>query len=130
MPGRTANIDSQSLRGFLGMVEAEYPDEIVRIRAPVDIRFATTSIVFELERAGKSPVVVFEKVGNATMPVVTNVAGNRKLLAACLGVAPNDLPTAFRERIQKYLPCEVVKQAAWDEVVMEVEDVDLTSLPI
>ena len=110
MPSRTANIDNQSLRGFLGMVEADYPDEIVRIREPVDIRFATTSIVFELERAGKSPVVVFEKVGNAGMPVVTNVAGNRKLLAACLGVAPNELPTAFRERVQKYLPCEVVQR--------------------
>ena len=86
MPSRTTNIDQQSLRGFLAMVEADYPDEIIRIREPVDIRFATTSIVFELERAGKNPVVVFEKVGNAGLPVVTNVAGNRKLLAACLGV--------------------------------------------
>jgi 2,5-furandicarboxylate decarboxylase 1 len=130
MPGRTTNIDTQSLRGFLAMVEADYPDEIVRIREPVDIRFATTSIVFELERAGKSPVVVFEKVGNSGMPVVTNVAGNRKLLAACLGVAPNELPTAFRERVQKYIPCELVKQPAWNEVVIEGDDVDLTSLPI
>ena len=73
---------------------------------------------------------MFEKVGNAGMPVVTNVAGNRKLLAACLGVAPNDLPTAFRERVQKHLPCEVVQQAAWDEVVIEGDDIDLTSLPI
>src|SRR5262245_1470573 len=130
MSSRTTNIDNQSLRGFLAMVEADYPDEIIRIREPVDIRFATTSIVFELERAGKSPVVVFEKVGNAGMPVVTNVAGNRKLLAASLGVAPNELPTAFRERVQKYVPCEVVKQAPWDEVVIEGDDVDLTSLPI
>ena len=50
------------------------------------------------------------------MPVVTNVAGNRKLLAACLGVEAAELPTAFRERCQKYIPCEVVKDAAWDEV--------------
>jgi UbiD family decarboxylase len=130
MPSRTANIDNQSLRGFLWMVEAEYPDDIVRIREPVDIRFATTSIVFELERAGRSPVVVFEKVGNSGMPVVTNVAGNRKLLAACLGVAPDDLPTAFRERVQKHLPCEVVQQAAWDEMVIEGDEIDLASLPI
>jgi UbiD family decarboxylase len=123
------NVDNQSLRGFLRMVEEDFPDEIVRIREPVDLRFETTSVVFELDRAGKSPVVVFENVGQ-TMPVVTNVAGNRKLLAACLGVPPDDLPSAFRQRCQTYLPCELVDHAAWDEIVLEGEDVDLTKLPI
>ena len=123
------NVDNQSLRGFLRMVEEDFPDEIVRIREPVDLRFETTSVVFELDRAGKSPVVVFENVGQ-TMPVVTNVAGNRKLLAACLGVPLDDLPSAFRQRCQTYLPCELVDYAAWDEIVLEGEDVDLTKLPI
>jgi UbiD family decarboxylase len=122
--------DNQSLRGFLRMVEAEYPDEIVRIREPVDLRFETTSIVFELDRAGRSPVVVFESAGGQPMPVVTNVAGNRRLLAACLGVPVDDLPSAFRQRCQTYLPCEVVEHAAWDEIVLEGDDVDLTKLPI
>jgi 2,5-furandicarboxylate decarboxylase 1 len=122
--------DNQSLRGFLRMVEAEYPDEIVRIREPVDLRFETTSIVFELDRAGRSPVVVFENAGGQSMPVVTNVAGNRKLLAACLGVPVEELPSAFRQRCQTYLPCEVVEHAAWDEIVLEGDDVDLTKLPI
>ena len=64
------------------------------------------------------------------MPLVTNVAGSRKLLAACLGVKVADLPTAFRERCQKYIPCEVVDTAAWDEVVLEGGQIDLTKLPI
>ena len=122
--------DRQSLRGFLRMVEADYPDEILRIREPVDLRFDMTSLVFELERAGKSPVVVFENVEGTRMPVVTNIAGNRKLLAACLGVTPAELPTAFRERCQKYIPCEVVDEAPWQEVVLEGDEVDLTKLPI
>jgi 2,5-furandicarboxylate decarboxylase 1 len=124
------NVDNQSLRGFLRMVEQDYPDEIVRIREPVDLRFETTSVVFELDRVGKSPVVVFENIGGQTMPVVTNVAGNRKLLAACLGVPLDDLPSAFRQRCQTYLPCEVVEHAAWDEIVLEGDDVDLTKLPV
>ena len=41
-----------------------------------------------------------------------------------------DLPTAFRERCQKYIPCEVVDTAAWDEVVLEGDQIDLTKLPI
>src|SRR5438046_1039874 len=64
------------------------------------------------------------------MQLVTNVAGNRTLLAACLGVEPADLPTAFRERCQKYIPCEVVERGAWEDVVLEGDDVDLTKLPI
>jgi UbiD family decarboxylase len=122
--------DNQSLRGFLRMVEAEYPDEIVRIREPVDLRFETTSIVFELDRAGRNPVIVFENAGGQSMPIVTNVASNRKLLAACLGVPVDDLPSAFRQRCQSYLPCEVVEHPAWDEVVIEADEVDLTKLPI
>jgi UbiD family decarboxylase len=87
-----ANFDNQSLRGFLQMVETDYPDELLRIRQPVDPRFDMTAIVFELERAGKSPVVLFERPNGSAMPVVTNVAGNRKLLAACLGVETENLP--------------------------------------
>jgi 2,5-furandicarboxylate decarboxylase 1 len=120
----------QSLRGFLAMVERDFPEELLRIRGPVRTHLDITSLVFELERAGKSPVVIYENVEGHTMPVVTNIAGNRKLLAACLGVEPANLPTAFRERCQKYIPCEVVKDAPWQEVVLEGDQVDLTKLPI
>ena len=82
----TANIDNQSLRGFLRMVESEYPDEFLRIRHEIDPKFESTAMLFELDRAGRSPVVVFENIKGQNMPLVTNVAGNRKLLAACLGV--------------------------------------------
>src|ERR1043166_2950398 len=99
----TTNVDKQSLRGFLRMVEQDFPDEIVRIRAPVGLGPETTALVFELERAGKQPVVVFENVAGGKMPLVTNVAANRRLLAACLGVAPEDLPSAFRERDQRLI---------------------------
>jgi len=86
--------------------------------------------VFELERLGKNPVVLIERVEGYDMPVVTNVAANRQLLAACLGVDARDLPNAFRERCQKYMPCETVTQAAWNDVVIEGDDIDLTKLPI
>src|SRR6202040_2577135 len=77
-----SNAVTQTLRGFLSMVEARYPDELLRILRPVDTRFDMTAVVFELERAGKSPVVIFENPAADGMPVVTNVAGNRNLLAA------------------------------------------------
>ena len=124
------DIARQSLRGFLAMVERDFPDELLRIRAPVRTELDITSLVFELEHAGRSPVVVYENVEGHAMPVVTNIAGNRKLLAACLGVNATDLPTAFRERCQKYIPCEVVKDAPWQAVTLEGDEVDLAKLPI
>ena len=125
-----ANIDNQSLRGFLRMVETDFPDDFVRVRQEIDPKFDSTAMLFELDRAGRSPVVVFESIKGKTMPLVTNVAGSRKLLAACLGVKVAELPTAFRERCQKYIPCEVVDTAAWDEVTLEGGQIDLTKLPI
>jgi UbiD family decarboxylase len=118
------------MRGFLDMVERSWPSELLRLREPVSTHLEMTSIVFELERLGRSPVVVFENVIGHDMPVVTNVAGNRRLLAAALGVDATDLPTAFRERCQKYIPCETVDAAPWQEVVFEGDAVDLTALPI
>ena len=125
-----SNIDNQSLRGFLQMVETDYPEELLRVRNAVDLKFESTAMLFELDKAGRSPVVLFENIKGHTMPVLTNAAGNRKLLAACLGVKPAELPTAFRERCQKYIPCEVVDNAAWDEVVIEGDAIDLTKLPV
>jgi UbiD family decarboxylase len=130
MEDSAAETMRQSLRGFLAMVERDFPEEILRIRTPVRTRLDITSLVFELERAGRSPVVVYENVEGHTMPIVTNIAGNRKLLAACLGVEVADLPTTFRERCQKYIPCDVVNTAPWREIVLEGDQVDLAKLPV
>lgn len=123
-------IEEQSLRGFLDLVETAYAEELVRVSEPVSPRLDMTAIVFEAEKAGRSPVFLFENVEGHDLPVVTNVAGNRRLLAATLGVSAADLPLAFRERCQNYLPVEQVNRAAWQDVVLEGDDVDLTRLPI
>ena len=123
-------MDKQSLRGFLAMVERHFPDQLVRISEPVRRELDITATVFELERAGRSPVLVFERVEGFDMPVVTNIAGNRQLLAAALRVKPGMLATTFRERCQNYRPVERVASAPWQELVVEGDAVDLTKLPI
>jgi UbiD family decarboxylase len=122
--------DNQSLRGFIEQTEKIDPANVLRIREPVSQQLEMTATVFELDRLNKSPVVIFEKVAGFDMPVVTNVAGNRELLARCLDSTVANLPTAFRERCQKYIPSEIVTKPAWDEVVLEGDQVDLTRLPI
>ena len=122
--------DDQSLRGFVERVEKANPEDVLRISEPVSQQFEMTSTIFELDRLNKSPVVIFENVAGFDMPVVTNVAGNRKLLAQCLNSDVPNLPTAFRDRCQTYIPPEVVSKGAWDEVVLEGDQIDLTKLPI
>ena len=123
-------IDRQGLRGFLRRVEQDFPDQLLRITEPVSTHLDITSTVLELERHGRSPVVIFENVDGHTMPVVTNVAGNRLLLAASLGADPSNLPSEFRDRCQNYIPVDVVDDAPWQEVTIEGEDLDLNTLPI
>jgi 2,5-furandicarboxylate decarboxylase 1 len=123
-------MERQSLRGFLRMVEDRFPEEMLRIKQPVDIKYETTATIFELDRMNRSPVVMFEQMRGHTMPVVTNIAGNRKLLAACLGVTPAELSATFRQRCQNYIACETVAKGLWSDVVLEGDDVDLTKLPI
>ena len=123
-------VADQSMRGFIELVERDFPDDIIRIAEPVRRDLDITSAVFELERAGRNPVVVFENVEGFDMPVVTNIAGNRRLLAAAVGVSPDELPAAYRTRCQNYIPVERVGDAPWQEVVIEGDDIDLTKLPI
>jgi UbiD family decarboxylase len=122
--------DNQSLRGFVEQTEKIDPANVLRIKEPVSQQLEMTATVFELDRLNKSPIVIFEKVAGFDMPVVTNVAGNRQLLAGCLGTTVENLPTAFRERCQKYIPSEIVSKPSWGEVVFEGDEVDLTRLPI
>lgn len=123
-------LEEQSLRGFLDFFERQHPEHLLRIKEPVRRELDITSTVFELERAGCHPMVVFEQVLGASMPVVTNVAGSRMLLAAALGVSPRELPQVYRERCQSFTPVEVARETPWQEVVLEDDDHDLTKLPI
>lgn len=120
----------QSLRGFLNMVETDFPNDFVRVKTPVRRELDITSSVFEFERNGKSPVLMFENVEGFDQPVVTNTTGNRRLLAAAVGVSPDELPLAYRERCQNYMPVEKVADAPWQDIVLEGDDIDLTKLPI
>src|ERR1700723_2272992 len=122
--------DNQSLRGFVEQTEKTDPANVLRITEPVSQQLEMTATVFELDRLNQSPAVIFEKVAGFYMPVVPNVAGNRELLARCLDSTVANLPTAFRERCQKYIPSEIVSRPSWDEIVIEGDDVDLTRLPI
>lgn len=130
MASELTDLDHQALRGYLRFAETNFPEEVLRIRSPVNPKIDTTAVCFELERVGKNPIVIFEKVVGHDMPIVTNISSNRRLIAASLGVSTAELALAYRERCLKPLPVETVDAAPWQEVVIEGEDIDLARLPI
>ena len=41
---RNIDADNQSLRGFLRLVESDHPEELLRVRQPIDLRFDATAL--------------------------------------------------------------------------------------
>ncbi len=50
------------LRGFIRYLEAEHPEQVVRISKEVDPKFGVSGILERLERDGQFPLVIFENV--------------------------------------------------------------------
>ena len=139
------------LRGFLAQLEAS--GELKRIRAEVSPRLEMTEICDRVLRAG-GPALLFEKPKGFDMPVLGNLFGTVKRVAAAMGVEdPAALrevgrllamlrepepPKGLRDLWDKFpvwkqllnLPPKTVSGAPCQEVVAEGKDVDLGRLPV
>lgn len=121
------------LRGFLQEVEAEAPDQIVRVKREVDPHFEVTGILAKLEKEGKFPVVIFEKVKGADLPVVTNVHADARRLFRAIGLKNATIADFIREygaREERRVEPVMVPGGPVQEIVLTGKDVDVTRLPI
>jgi 2,5-furandicarboxylate decarboxylase 1 len=81
---------AKDLHDFLKQLETEAPDELIRIRKPVNpAAFEVTGILELLERRGEQPVVLFENALNlkgepSGMSVLANVFAKRERCALAL----------------------------------------------
>ena len=123
----------KDLREFLKQVEAEEPDQLVRVKREVDPHFEITGVLAKLERERKFPIVIFENVKGSTLPVVTNVHANAQRLFRAIGLENGTLSEFIREysaREDSPKPPVVAKEAPVQEVILKGKDVDVTRLPI
>lgn len=106
----------RDLRGFLEFLEAEHPDEILRVREPVDPIYEATAVLWRLERERRWPVVVFENIRGSDIPCVTNVHASFPRLALALGLGldatPRDFTLAYMEREAHPIPPREVERSA------------------
>ena len=124
---------AKDLRGFLEELEAEEPDQVLRVKKEVDPHFEVTGVLAKLEQERQFPVVIFEKVKGSTLPVVTNVHADARRLFRAIGLKNATLPEFIREyaaREDSPKPPVMVNEAPVQEVVLTGKDIDVTRLPI
>lgn len=121
---------SQDLRAFLKLLEERAPGELLRVSRPLKQEYEVTALVFELERRGESPAIIFEGLQGSAMPLLTNLYGSRKRLALALGVDEGELLEGWLKREELLTPPRILKEGPILEEVLLGEDADLFSLPI
>jgi UbiD family decarboxylase len=122
--------DGQDLHRFVARYEADHPDDVLRISERIHLDYDATAICLELERRGRSPMVIFENVEGSRFPVLMNLYGSRSRFAAALGVPPSRLLESWGGADAAPIPPQRVDTGPVLDVVLEGKDVDLAYLPI
>jgi 4-hydroxy-3-polyprenylbenzoate decarboxylase len=139
------------LRGFLAQLEAR--KQLVRIAEPVDPDLEATALCQRVLRAG-GPALLMEQPTGSSHPLLGNLFGTRERIETALGGRPlaslrelGELlaalkeprwPGNLRQALQAWpefaqlahVAPRRVHDAAFREVVLEGDDVDLARLPI
>jgi len=139
------------LREFIAQLEAK--SDLKRIRAEVSPRLEMTEICDRVLRAD-GPALLFERPKGHDIPVLANLFGSVRRVAAAMGVARADAlrdvgkmlaflrepepPKGLRDLWEKFpvwkqllnMPPKTVSAAPSQEIILEGTEVDLARLPV
>ena len=143
------------LREFIAQLEAN--GDLKRIKAEVSPRLEMTEICDRVLRAG-GPALLFERPTGHDIPVLANLFGAVRRVAAAMGVAKGqenrsalreigqmlaflrepEPPKGLRDLWEKFpvwkqllnMPPKTVSTASSQEIILEGKDVDLARLPV
>jgi len=127
---------NKDLRSFLAELRQLGPAYFQTVSKTVDPKFETCVIQQKLAAEGRYPVLRFEDVAGADMPLASNLFGSYELLGLALGVDPGEpmsrILERYRERESAPLPTrEVARETApVKQRVLTGADIDLGALPI
>jgi 2,5-furandicarboxylate decarboxylase 1 len=121
---------AKDLRSFLAQVEKNLPSELRHVSRPVDSVFELTAVLRRLQAENRYPAVLFHKIKDRKLRVVSNLLGNEHLLAQALETTPHELTRTYIEREDDRLPVQEVTSAPAQEVVIKGDDINLYEMPI
>ncbi len=145
------SVKYRDLRAFLNYLEEK--GDLRRIRVPVDPVLEMTEISDRVLRAD-GPALIFENPKGSDIPVLTNLFGSTRRVAAAMGcddisqlkevgqllafLKEPEPPASLKDAWSKApifkqvlnMGPKVVKKAECQQIVIEKDDVDLSRLPI
>jgi len=128
-----SNAYTSDLGGFIAMLEAEHPEQVVRITKEVDPVFGVSGILDRLERDGRFPLVIFENVKGSDIPLVANMHADFERLRLGLGMAECSVKEFVAEaaaRQAKPIAPVVVESGPVQDIVITGDDIDVRELPV
>ncbi len=117
----------ESLCDFLKLLEEE--GEIIHVKKEVDPRFELAAVLQRIQDT-VNKAVVFDKVKNHEMPVVSNLLGSHRRVALSVDSTPERVLEDWTMKESKPRRAQVIESGPCKEVVLNDEKADLTRLPI
>jgi 2,5-furandicarboxylate decarboxylase 1 len=121
------------LRGFIAYLEAEHPEQVIRVSKQVDPKFGVSGILERLERDGRFPLVIFDNVKGSKIPLVANMHASFERLRLGLGMERGGVKEFVAECAARHAnPIDPVKvdTGPVHEVTSIGDEVDVGKLPI
>lgn len=121
------------LRSFLADLAADSPTSVYTVDDEVPLDYTSTALTLALEKQGRSPVVLLNRLAGFDGRMVANLFGSRELLARGIGATPDTFLDVLGDALDHLVPSEVLPQGApapVREVVWEGVDADSNRLPI
>lgn len=119
---------NQDWRSFIKDVEDK--GDLVHITEPVAREYEISTLMMDLEKKQRYPMVKFGNVADSEFPVVTNALAPRNRLALAMGVDEHEMSSEYGRRIQLRPGVKKVKKAPFQANCLTGEQIDLTRLPI
>lgn len=120
---------SQDLRDFLK--QADEKGVVRHVTEEVKREYEMSTLMMDLDKEHRYPIVCFDKVENSEFPVVTNILGCRERFAEGLGVAADKVSETYAARIRNRIEEQkVVENAPFNAHTITGDDIDLYKLPI
>ncbi|KRF67248.1 hypothetical protein ASG99_16625 [Bacillus sp. Soil768D1] len=128
----SSDLAKRNVADLQGIVELlKKKDMLVRVKSPVDIKYEMAGIATRFD-GGKA--VLFEKLQDSDVPLVTGLYWNREILAEIFNVNEKELPFLTADAIEKWSknPIDpiVVEKGPANEIIIETKDDLLKDIPI
>jgi 2,5-furandicarboxylate decarboxylase 1 len=118
----------KDLRTFIAQVEEAYPSTYLKTSKEVDPDLELTGVLRKFQAQNQFPMVLFEDVKGAEVPVLANALGSRERLALLFDSDSFGLAEAYEARQGNRIPHEIVETGPVKDIVQTGDDIDVTKI--